>query len=68
MSVPVGRIVHMSTPSAHCACAAARLDRAQAQIRALTERGTLTAAERIELARWQREWVAAWREGVARAA
>jgi hypothetical protein len=23
----------------------------------------LTAAERLELAEWQREWVAAWREG-----
>lgn len=68
MSVRVGRIAPMSTPSAHCVCASSRLDRAQAEIRALTERGTLTAAERVELARWQREWVAAWRESVARAA
>ncbi|MDI5965694.1 hypothetical protein [Streptantibioticus silvisoli] len=54
MSIPIIR---------SCTCAAAsRLDRAQAEIRALTGRGTLSAADRLKLARWQREWVAAWRE------
>ncbi len=43
-------------------CVAARLARAQAQIRALTtRRRRLSAAERLELAHWQREWVAAWK-------
>lgn len=42
--------------------AAVRLARAQAAIRALVGRGGLTQAERLELAEWQREWVAAWRE------
>jgi len=46
-----------------CGCPQTRLRRAQAAIRALTARGRLTAAERLELAAWQREWVAAWREG-----
>lgn len=41
---------------------AARLARAQAEIRALTGRGGLSRAERLELAAWQREWVAAWHE------
>jgi hypothetical protein len=40
----------------------ARLRRAQAEIRALVHRGRLTQAERLELAGWQREWVAARRE------
>lgn len=43
-------------------CAGARLSRAQAAIRALTRRGHLTREQRLELAGWQREWVAAWRE------
>jgi hypothetical protein len=43
----------------------ARLDRAQAEIRALVARGVLTPAERLELAAWQREWVAARREAAA---
>lgn len=47
---------------------AQRMDRAQAAIRALTDRGGLTQAERLELAEWQREWVAAWRETVTTAA
>ncbi|MGW7007603.1 hypothetical protein ACWGCW_33570 [Streptomyces sp. NPDC054933] len=42
--------------------AARRLARAQAAIRALTRRGHLTREQRLELAEWQREWVAAWRE------
>lgn len=46
-----------------CATAASRLDRAQERIRALTTGcGSLTPADRLELAEWQREWVAAWRE------
>jgi hypothetical protein len=40
---------------------AVRLARAQAEIRALVGRGRLTPAERLELAGWQREWVAARR-------
>lgn len=39
-----------------------RLAEAQAAIRALTARGRLSRAERLELAGWQRQWVAAWRE------
>ena len=46
-----------------CACPQVRAARAQAAIRNLTARGRLTAAERLELAYWQREWVQAWREG-----
>jgi hypothetical protein len=49
-----------------CACPQQRAARAQAAIRALLarrRRAPLTAAERLELAEWQREWVAAWREG-----
>ncbi|MEU1625260.1 hypothetical protein ABZ746_07985 [Streptomyces sp. NPDC020096] len=42
--------------------AARRLARAQAAIRALIGRGQLTREQRLELAEWQREWVAAWRE------
>jgi hypothetical protein len=43
-------------------CVAARMDQAQAQIRALTTTGrALSAAERLELARWQRVWVEAWK-------
>ncbi len=43
--------------------AAVRLEQAQERIRALTAgRGVLTSADRLELAEWQREWVAAWRE------
>lgn len=45
---------------------AERLARAQAEIRALTTRGNLTVTERLELASWQREWVAAWSECSAR--
>ncbi|MDI5962571.1 hypothetical protein POF50_007565 [Streptomyces sp. SL13] len=45
-----------------------RLARAQAAIRALTERGGLTPGQRLELAEWQREWVRAWRETVSVAA
>ncbi len=41
---------------------AARLAEAQAAIRRLTARGRLTPAERLELATWQRQWVAAWRD------
>jgi hypothetical protein len=41
---------------------AERLRRAQEEIRALVDRGSLTPADRLELASWQREWVAAWRE------
>lgn len=45
------------------AAASLRLERAQERIRALTQgRGDLTSADRLELAAWQREWVAAWRE------
>jgi hypothetical protein len=43
-----------------------RAARAQAAIRALLarrRRAPLTTAERLELAAWQREWVAAWRDG-----
>ena len=70
LSAPVGRIALMSAPSARsCPCASVtRLDRTQAEIRALTEWGMLSAAERLELAGWQREWVAAWQENVTRAA
>jgi hypothetical protein len=40
----------------------ASMARAQAEIRALTTLGRpLSAAERLELARWQRVWVAAWK-------
>ncbi len=40
-----------------------RLERAQQRIRALTTgQSVLTPADRLELAQWQREWVAAWRE------
>jgi hypothetical protein len=43
--------------------AAVRLERAQERIRALTAgAGALTPADRLELAEWQRAWVAAWRE------
>ncbi|MGW7001454.1 hypothetical protein ACWGCW_01155 [Streptomyces sp. NPDC054933] len=42
--------------------AARRLARAQDAIRALTRRGTLSREQRLELAQWQREWVAAYRE------
>ncbi len=43
--------------------AAVRLEHAQERIRALTGRdGALSPADRLELAEWQREWVAAWRE------
>lgn len=43
--------------------AAVRLERAQERIRALTTgRAALTAADRLELAEWQREWVAAAHE------
>lgn len=48
--------------------AEARLARAQAEIRALTVRGTLSSRERLELAQWQRAWLDAWRETVLRAA
>lgn len=41
---------------------AVRLARAQAEIRALTQGGVLTPAMRLELAGWQREWVAALRD------
>ncbi|MCQ4044683.1 hypothetical protein ACFOSC_17935 [Streptantibioticus rubrisoli] len=37
--------------------------RAQQEIRRLTSRGRLSPQQRLELARWQREWVVAWREG-----
>ncbi|MDI5966122.1 hypothetical protein POF50_021695 [Streptomyces sp. SL13] len=47
---------------------AGRLEHAQAEIRRLTERGQLSAVDRLELARWQRMWLAAWREMVAPAA
>ncbi len=40
---------------------AVRLARAQSEIRALVGRGRLSPAERLELAGWQREWVAARR-------
>ncbi|MCQ4083747.1 hypothetical protein NGB36_24925 [Streptomyces sp. RB6PN25] len=46
----------------HEAAAQVREERAQQAIRALIARGRLTAEQRLELARWQREWVAAWRE------
>jgi hypothetical protein len=40
----------------------ASMARAQAEIRALTTLGRpLSAVERLELARWQRVWVAAWK-------
>jgi hypothetical protein len=43
--------------------AAVRLERAQQRIRDLTTgAGALTPEHRLELAQWQREWVAAWRE------
>jgi len=43
--------------------ASQRLDQAQERIRALTAgQEELTPADRLELAQWQREWVAAWRE------
>ena len=45
-----------------------RLAFAQAQIRALTARGALSARERLELARWQRAWLDAWRDLVVRTA
>lgn len=48
--------------------AEARLARAQAEIRALTARGALSARKRLELARWQRAWLDAWRELVVRTA
>ncbi|MDF2261420.1 hypothetical protein [Streptantibioticus ferralitis] len=40
----------------------ARMARAQQEIRRLTGRGRLSPQQRLELAEWQREWVAAWRE------
>jgi Spy/CpxP family protein refolding chaperone len=49
-------------PSPWCACPQTRLRRAQTAIRALIARGRLTPEQRLELATWQREWVAAWRE------
>ncbi len=54
-----------SEPLVHAPAASAtalRLERAQERIRALTDGGTLSVADRLELAEWQREWVAAWRE------
>jgi hypothetical protein len=40
-----------------------RLELAQERIRALTGGSeALTLADRLELAEWQRAWVAAWRE------
>lgn len=41
---------------------AVRLAEAQAAIRRLTARCHLTREQRLELAAWQRQWVAAWRE------
>ncbi|MBY8887944.1 hypothetical protein K7472_24335 [Streptomyces sp. PTM05] len=41
---------------------AMRQAQAQAAIRALTTRGRLTPEQRLELARWQRAWLAAWRD------
>jgi hypothetical protein len=52
----------MSAASAPRPMPELRLARAQAEIRALTGRGGLTRAERLELAAWQREWVAARQE------
>ncbi|WP_269858339.1 hypothetical protein [Streptomyces sp. RPT161] len=45
-----------------CPRASDRLARAQSKIRALVARGVLSGAERLDLAAWQREWGAAWRE------
>jgi hypothetical protein len=59
------RMIGMSSTSDFLetsASAVERLARAQAAIRALIGQGGLTQAERLELAEWQREWVAAWRE------
>jgi hypothetical protein len=42
-------------------CGSAHMARAQSEIRRLTTRSHLTAAERLELARWQRAWVEAWK-------
>ncbi|AEW97841.1 MULTISPECIES: hypothetical protein [Streptomycetaceae] len=54
-------------PPATCP-AALRQQRAQAAIRALTARHPLTPSQRLELARWQREWLHAYRDGLTRAA
>ncbi|MDI5967356.1 hypothetical protein POF50_019190 [Streptomyces sp. SL13] len=54
-----------SEPLAHAPAAvpaALRLEHAQERIRALTGGPELSVADRLELAEWQREWVAAWRE------
>jgi hypothetical protein len=51
-----------SPPQVTPAPASVRLARAQAAIRALTTRGALTPEEQLELAQWQREWLAAWGE------
>ncbi|MDF3288167.1 hypothetical protein [Streptomyces silvisoli] len=42
--------------------ASVRLVEAQQKIRVLVARRVLSAEERLELAAWQRAWVAAWRE------
>jgi hypothetical protein len=68
LSVPSRRLSSMqsnSEPLAHASAAVAaalRLEHAQERIRALTGGGELSVADRLELAEWQREWVAAWRE------
>jgi hypothetical protein len=50
----------LNAPAADAA--ALRLEHAQERIRALTGGRELSMADRLELAEWQREWVAAWRE------
>ncbi len=65
MSVPSHSLHYMQSTSDlfPSTSVSMRLDRAQKRIRALTAgRGTLTLADRLELAEWQREWVAAWQE------
>ncbi len=56
-------MINMSSTSESQLAPAVRLARAQAAIRELVgPGGRLTQAQRLELAAWQREWVAAWRE------
>lgn len=64
LSAPPRTVMGMSPTCEQCFCtpASARLAEAQEKIRALVTRGALSSEERLELARWQRAWVQAWRD------